>query len=133
MFRDGSWVPAREHRTASVRSLAAGSASAGDSSVPATPHTPRGPPPLRLYSSRLASLTLPSLTLPSGRQLSLELPGAFSGRLPPTPARAPSGIRQVSFNLSSSPERTSMESASEATGSHSPRLHRVTESPFEQD
>lgn len=128
VFRKGSWVPARQHLTVSARSLVTGSGSAVDSSLPATPRTPRAALPLRLYSGRLASLALPS-----GRQLSLELPGpgAFSARLPPTPARAHSGLRQASFTLSPSPERTSMESASEDAGSRSPRLGRVTESPFE--
>ena len=125
VLREGSWVPAREHRTASAHSLAGGSVSAADGSLTATPHSPRGPPLLRLQCGRLASLTLPS-----GRLLSLELPGALSGRLPPTPVRAPSGIRQASFNLSSTPDRSSMES--EGASSRSPRLRRVTESPFEQ-
>lgn len=133
VFREGSWVPARELQcTASTRSLAAGSASAaGDSSLPATPRTPRAPPPLRLLSGGL-----PSLALPSGARPSLEFAGPSSARAPRTPrtprtpGRAASGIRSVSFNLSPS-TRGSMES-SEGSGSRTMQLHRVTEAPVEQ-
>lgn len=130
VWRDNSWVPAREHRTPSARSLSVASLSVADGSLPPTPRSVRlvpGGPLIRLPSGRSLSLALPS-----GRQPSLEL-GAVAVRTPRTPGRAASGIRTVSFNLSSSPEeRASMESTSEGTGSRSPRLHRVTESPAEE-
>ena len=123
-------MPAREHRTPSARSLSVVSLSAADGSLPPTPRSARlapGGPMLRLPSGRALALALPS-----ERQPSLDLMAA-AVRTPHTPARAASGIRTVSFNLSSSAERSSMESRrSEDSSSRSPRLHRVTESPAEE-